>query len=358
MPKHALVFVHGMGDFADGWHKDAWDVLTSAFAHYDAFKGRAVLSDLVEPVPTIYSTLLVNLREQWKSDAKSFKDTLVNQMDRADVSESANVQKQVDTVANYAGAGKDSFIWTHAMDVVLYRFESTIRQATNVSLARQILDRATTMDFSGWSIVAHSMGTAVAHNTLQALYTTPLVDGKPPLKTVETRPKVLAMIANVSRVLQLPALKVFSSNVCPGSPLLDRACDTYLNVRHQWDPFTVPQPFLPDPSWPDPVTFNSSQYQHIRPSHLVLKQYKEVHDLDFYLKNPRVHVPIFRGIFGQDVIPDAELTAACQQFDSAILEDNTNDVRNALDQIQPSASDSWPQLIQVLFKLYGMGGVP
>jgi hypothetical protein len=356
MAKHALVFVHGMGEYKDGWHTTAMTVLSTAFSEYEAFKNTP-FTELVEAVPTNYSTLFTELRAQWKNEVGAIKTTLGQQLEAIDKAERAKVEKEIDNVADKIGAGADTFAWTHAMDVVLYRFFALTRHAVNVDLAQQIMAKATKMPSEGWSLIAHSLGTAVTHNTLHALYTTQLVPGQPPLKPMETRPKVLAMVANVSRVTQLPDLKVFNSKVCPGSALLDRACQIYLNVRHQWDPFTIPQPFIPDAGWPDVVTFHSSQYQHIRPSHLRLKKYMDVHDLDHYLINPRVHVPIFRGIFGDGVIPDAELALACEKFDAGVVVANTNDIRDELDKLLPAAADQWPKLLMLIFKLFAKGAV-
>jgi hypothetical protein len=356
MAKHALVFVHGMGEFSGEWHAPAWAVLRTAFGEYESFKGK-LLDDFVTPVPTNYSDLFADLRQQWKDDVSLLKVTLGNQIDSDDKAERARVDKEVDNIAAKIGAGADTFVWTHAMDLVLYRFFSLVRHAVNVSLAQQIIAKATAMEFNGWSVVAHSLGTAVTHNTLHALYNTQLIPGQPPLQTVETRPKMLAMVANISRVLQLPGLKVYSSKVCPGSALVGRVCQTYLNIRHQWDPFTIPQPFKPDPGWPDAVAFNSTQYQHIQPSHLLLQKYMEVHDLDHYLKNPRVHVPIFRSIFGDGIIPPREFEAACHRFDSAVVGNNVNEIRDQLDKLLPAGSDSWPTVVRLLFKLFDKGNV-
>jgi hypothetical protein len=357
MANHALVFVHGMGEYDNTWHEGAWAVLRTAYGEYAAFRGTA-LEDRVTPIPTVYADFFTKLSDQWKSDVAAIKGVLGNELEEGDKSERTRIEKEIDNVANKIGAGADTFAWTHAMDVVLYRFLSLTRQKTNVSLAKQIVEKATTMDFKGWSVVAHSLGTAVLHNTLHALYNTELIPGKPPLKAVETRPKVLAMVANVSRVLQLPGAKVFSTKVAPGSALLERLCETYLNIRHKWDPFTIPQPFLPDPDWPDVPTFHSKRYQHIQPSHLNLKTYMDVHDLEHYLKSPRVHVPIFRGIFGEAMIPDDEFAAACDRFDSGVLDANTNAIRDELDSLLPAGSDNWIMLLRMLFKLVEKGEAP
>jgi hypothetical protein len=82
-----------------------------------------------------------------------------------------------------------------------------------------------------------------------------------------------------------------------------------------------------------------------------------VHDLDHYLKNPRVHVPIFRSIFGEGIILQPELETACHRFDSAVVGDNVNDIRDELDKLLPAGSDSWPTVVRLLFKLFDKGSV-
>jgi len=352
MAKHALVFIHGMGEQTADWHQPALKVLSDAFPMYDSFKGSSFL-DFVEPIPVLYSDLFSELRETWKTDVGQIKTILGAQLDAADVPQRQSIEQQIDSVATSIGAGTDTFVWTHAMDVVLYRFFKLVRQAVDIKVANQML-AATDMKFSSWSIIAHSLGTAVTHNTLQKLYTTGLIAGQPPLKTQETRPRVLAMVANVSRVLQLPTVKVFSSKVMPGPALQDRACDTYLNARHVFDPFMYPQPFEPDHTWPTPDTFDPTQYQHIRPTNIALDRLIDVHDLENYLQNPRVHVPIFRGIVGSASISADEFAAACSKFDQKIASNEIDSIRDALEKKLPAKNTDWPTLLQSLFDLTGL----
>jgi hypothetical protein len=350
MAKHALVFVHGMGEHKEGWHAPALKVLTEAMPKYAAFSGTQ-LSDFFTPMPILYSDFYTKLRETWKTSVAAIKVELSTELEAADVPDRESINSEFDSVANAIGAGADSFVWTHAMDVVLYRFFSLTRQKVNVHVASQMM-AATGMKFSAWSVIAHSLGTSVAHNTLHALYTTNLI-GKP-LTPSETRPKVLAMVANVSRVLQLPAMKVFQSKVMPGPPQLGRACETYLNCRHLFDPFMFPQPFEPDSSWPTPNTFEPNQYQHIRPSHLVINQLRNVHDLEHYLANPRVHVPIFRGVIGDSSIPEPEFQKACADFDAKQAQTNVDAIRDALQGLIPNKNTGWKQLLKTLFDLSGL----
>jgi hypothetical protein len=352
MAKHALVFIHGMGEQKAGWHAPALQVLTDAFGTYELLKGKSLL-DFVEPVPVLYADFFTQLRQVWKTDVGQIKQALAQEMEAADTPQRQAVNDRFDSIANAIGAGTDSFVWTHAMDVVLYRFFSLSRQRVNISVGKQIT-AAADMKYSGWSVIAHSLGTAVAHNTLNALYSTELVTGQPPLKPQETRPKVLAMVANVSRVLQLPAVKVFSSLVVPGPATLGRVCDTYLNVRHLFDPFTFPQPFEPDHTWPPPDTFAAFQYQDIRPSNIDIKKLTDVHNLENYLMNPRVHVPIFRGILGANAIPEPEFTDVCTAFDKKIAQAELDAIRHALEQTIPLKTSDWPQILQTVFDLSGL----
>jgi hypothetical protein len=350
MAKHALVFIHGMGEQKAGWHTPALDVLKAALPNYATFKG-VKLTDIIEPMPVLYSSFFTQLRETWKTDLSGIKAELSKQLEAADTPDREKVNAEFDSIAKAIGAGADNFIWTHAMDVVLYRFFRLARQQVNVKVANQMM-AASDKKFTGWSVIAHSLGTGVAHNTLHTLYT----DGisGPPLKPQETRPKVLAMVANVSRVLQLPTIKVFESKVMPGAAKFGRACDTYLNCRHLFDPFTFPQPFEPDSSWPTPGTFKASQYQHVRPSHLVINQLRNVHDLEHYLANPRVHVPIFRGIVGDSSIPPAEFDKACADFDDEQSKTNVDVIRDALQNMIPNKNEDWKRLLKTLFDLSGL----
>jgi len=340
-----------MGDQQDGWHLPAIKVLESAFGTFSTFKGHA-FSDSFEPISVGYADIFVNLRKRWKDDVAGIKDVFSNELEDADAAEKKKVEKRIDDIGSMIGAGGDGFFKTHAMDVLLYRFFSLLRHAVNVAVAEEFLQNAGSK-FDTWSVIAHSLGTAVTHNTLHALYNTPdLVKGRDKLSPEITRPKVLMMVANVSRVLQLPALKVFDSDVRPGPAVAHCLCDTYLNVRHKLDPFTMPQPFDPDPIWPDVTTSHTLAVQHIRPEHLLISQANQVHDLEHYLRNPRVHAPLFRAILGTDLISDDEIRQKSIEFDAVTDKDNTNELRHLLDKLLPSPSSEWPALIELLLKLF------
>jgi len=338
-----------MGDPEAGWHLPAVEVLESAFREFESFKG-AAFSEFFEPVEISYGAAFADLRKTWKADVAGIKGVLATQIDAKDAAEKKKVEKRLDDVSTAILAGEDDFFATHAMDVVLYRFFSLVRNRVNVMLAEKFLESAGS-EFKSWSIVAHSLGTAVTHNSLHALYNTPNLGGmQGKLSPDLTRPKVLMMVANVSRVLQLPTLKAFDSAVRPGPAVSGCLCGTYLNVRHKLDPFTFPQPFDPDPIWPDVTTSHSLNYQHIRPGHLLISKAADVHDLDHYLRNPLVHAALFRAILGTDLISDLEIEKKSLEFDAATDRDNTNSLRHLIESKLPAPSDDWTALIKLLLE--------
>lgn len=350
--KHLLFFIHGMGRQDATWHEKGLKALKAAFVEYPTLKTHFSFDNLFEPVPVVYDNEFEDLRKRWRDDVAGVTSALSAGIDSEDIGQSAKIEKQIGDIHSWVGGGGDNFFTTAAMDVLLYRFFKTVRMNVNVQVAHQIVQRVTGEGpgLPSWSVLAHSLGTAVAHNTLNAVYSTSFPGGET-LHVHDTRPNVLMMVANVSRVLQLPSVPVFSSRVQPGSVLSGRCCRVYLNARHRLDPFMKPKPFKPD-SWPDPVIFNSDQYQHLEPSHFVLDKLLDVHNFDHYLINPRVHVPLFRALLNnEDLISDDEFKKAKERFDAETNTSNSALFRDRLEELQASIPDDWRAFLTILKKL-------
>ncbi len=346
MAKHILFCIHGMGEHDKTWQEAGLKVLKSAFDEYPLLKKNLKFDDVFDVVPLLYSDEFDQLRERWATDLGAVKQALGNQLEADDTSERQRLERKMDDIAEWAGGGGDTFFATHAMDVLLYRFFKTVRMNVHVQIADQILAKLTkAASTPSWSVLAHSMGTAVVHNTLHAMYESKLNGHS--LRVEDTRPRVIAMVANVGRVLQLPALPVYKSRVQPGSVLARRCCMFYLNIRHRLDPFTVPKPFDPD-SWPDPKIFNSRQYQHIRPSHFLLDKPEQVHDFDHYLRNPRVNGRLFQTLLGEDLVPDSDIAAAIATFDAQVVNDATDALRDAVEALLPARFQDWRAIVDDL----------
>jgi hypothetical protein len=84
-------------------------------------------------------------------------------------------------------------------------------------------------------------------------------------------------------------------------------CASYYNIDHALDPFPMVAPFAPD-GWETPPT-------NIRARHF---RDWNVHDLEHYLDNPAVHVPLLRKLAGRRVVGRADerdAVANYAQFD-------------------------------------------
>ena len=357
MAKHLIFFVHGMGTPSDDWYTAGASALRNSFTSYQANK-KLSYDDLFEHKALMYGNIFSDWHERMTNDFTAFKKTLVADMESEDKTRfEKSVKSRLDNISKYIGAGDSGFLWTHALDVILYRFSSTIRMAVDVRVATQ-LTGALRSGFRTWSIVGHSLGTSVVHNSLNSLYSTGFLrkDGSriTPLNAKETRPEALVMVANVSRVLQRPGAKVYDTKVKPGSAYSGRLCASYLNIRHRYDPFTVAKPFDPDSKWIGPKTFESQDYQHIQPSHVAFNESElgKVHGLEHYLINPRVHVPIFREILGRHIILSDEFESQRDKFDEQFSNDRTDKIRKRLENMFPhTTKGNWDSLVSVIRSL-------
>ena len=235
----------------------------------------------------------------------------------------------------------DSFLQTHILDVVHYRFIDTVRERVKGSVSRQITARLSKAP-SGtpWSVVAHSLGTSVTHDALHAL-AIPKSHGVPSVKKAH----VVAMLANVSRTLQTD-IKAYASNVRPGGADQPGVTGHFLNARHRFDPIPAFWPFAPGPEWPTPAIHGSGRFGHHDLSAITDWN---VHAMEHYLGDPDCYVPLFRKLTMPDLIPETEARAlreayVARQLATAAL----RKVRTRLEALMPSPAAEWDDFLRVL----------
>ncbi len=355
MSRHLLFFVHGMGSHDHTWHQSAFDVLSRAHDQYPSLN-RLTLAQRVVPIPIVYD----DLHEKWRTDAgrdfAAFRSALLARAAVDNGGEARSLDSQLDRFGRWAGLDAEPhFLWSHVADVLLYRWVSLMRTPVDASVAGQIVNALVQHDFPEWSVIAHSLGTSVIHNVLHMLYTSSF-NGAGPLSPGHTRPRMLAMVANVSRVLERPGARVYRTQVRPQLPPADGLCRTYLNIRHQFDPVVLPHPFIPDvPSWlGQGMPVENAPYQHIEPRHLHFHNdgLIRVHDLDHHLLNPDVHVPIFRALFGASRITPAHHQQALGNFRQIENPDLSAIVQDRLRPILAMGKTEPRTLISVLMGLH------
>jgi hypothetical protein len=363
MAKHYLFLVHGMGDFADDWSKGARKLLADIHDTYRAEynKGRAPIdqwpafADIFEVKELNYNRFFESLRESWKKAGKAVSDQIVKSKSGAD----ANEKQRLDEVNKYVGAllkkpSGDEFWATHALDVVLYRFCAGVAQRIRVDLAKSILttlDKAPASGTVRWSILGHSLGTSVVHDTLHAIFSNPKTTAKD-----KPRATLVAMFANVSRLLEQkkPPVDVYESEVFPNTNSIRGACDYYLNAWHQWDPIPRVRPFEPWATWPDADTRTNGRYLD---RDLSVVTSKEIHSLEHHLLDPRVHVPLFRCLTGNTVAFSKEIEERDQaSYAAQHPPESFLGLLQELKKVRATESDGWPKILDAVRGTLKAGG--
>lgn len=344
MPKQIVFLVHGMGSHAQGWSQPVQAQLRELYQGFDGL-AQMPFEQRFELTEVRYDDIFEDIRKQWQKDMAAVLAVMGKQ------------GLDSDAVDLLTKAGKtpaaDNFLWTHVLDVLFYRFVPTVREAVRTRVALQILDAIRKTPDTGairWSVLAHSLGTAVTHDAIDALYRTPIPGEQHPLSPNDTRANLVMMVANVSRVLQTDA-NVYEGFVRPAlTPDPGRACGWLLTTRHKWDPFPAPKRFDPDKSWPDPATRGAGRFQSIVVEHILEK---DIHGFGHYLMNPEVHVPMFRAMTAPYMITDEENQARVEAFRArSAASPMAAKIGKKLEELLPADNAGWREFIDALIR-YG-----
>lgn len=341
MAKPILFVVHGMGKHKSGWEKEIKDTLGTALGQYDAFEG-STLNSWLKIVPITYDDEFDRLRKLWKDDAAK----VIKKMQAPDASDKYKLLlgsfEGEKLLQIQSSLNDDNFFNTHVLDVLLYRF-TALGEKIRVKVAKQIVSTllAETEAVPNWSIMAHSLGTSVTHDTLHALYAEKIWrEGKVKKLFVPNQYKAHCVItlANVSRVLQSRA-KVYNSRVKPGAGGM---CNYFINAYHQLDPFARVKQFEPGDEWLEGQN-DAELFTNISTN--VINQVN-VHGYTHYLENPKVHVPIFRKLIGEDAIDNDEMKQAYKEFFDNSPNADYKDLRNKLKSLNIGEPESFQAVLE------------
>jgi len=340
-----VFLVHGMGHHPDNWHTDVAATLKRLYSKYrlsrQPFEQRFALK------PISYDGVFRRLVESWQQNANALGAV-------ADAVGANEVSNLVGWLRN-AGAVSGNAIWTHAADVLMYRLFFTVRQEIKTHVASQIASEIKKLNASErWSVIAHSLGTAVTHDSLDMLWTGTQEDGSPTgFEPRHEQARVVAMVANVSRVLQTVP-KVYDGTVKPGRAGQNgRGCLNYMTCRHVLDPFCIPKMFRPI-NWPDAAAVERGIYQYIEVDHI---HDINVHDFSHYLKHPRIHIPLFRKLAGFDsAVTKAEEDEALSSFKKfgQLSQSVSIDIKEKLEEMSPGISEDWTAYKSIWDEFFGL----
>lgn len=290
MAKHVCFLVHGVGTHEPVWAEAVHgpiETLKEASRQYAYFQDRP-LEDKVDFVLLHYDDVFSDAVARWRADAAAIQGLGL-----------AGPAESLFPWLPAADSEAQSFWWTHVADVALYRLTRTYRQQVRTRVLEQMASRVEAEPGPPrCSVLAHSLGTAVAHDCLHLLGTVRWGGNANPMSPRHWRFENFFMVANTSRLLQTDdsqVKKAYESIVRPGA-VEDPAsyCAAYWNFRHEADPIPYPRMF-------EPVGWKG--YTGVAVRHFLDPN---IHALSHYLLHPRVHIPILRRLVHSRVVTPAE----------------------------------------------------
>lgn len=234
MNKPMVLVIHGMGTHKPGETKQlVIDGLNNAAKNFNM--QNFDIEEKVEFFQFNYSNFLDEIRLKDAEHASQIKTHI-------DLLKGHGLGEKVATELTnaFAGFGEDKMFNTHWLDVIYYGLNYW-GEKIRVDLAKQLNDLMIerTLRNRPLHIIAHSLGSAVLHDTLAKIYRNDvdIHSNVPQLDTNRFKIESTWMVANVSRLLNL-----LNDIADPNHSIVNSdpsGCTKYLyNVRNEFDPFT------------------------------------------------------------------------------------------------------------------------
>lgn len=294
MSRHLIFLVHGAGTYTkDGkanpqsqWFLDCEKSIKDAFNSYPTLAAKDFDKNF-QFHHIVYDDLFHQMVQAWQNNAKVYSPIF---------GAGSSGAKLVDFFKN-AGKTTDNFLWTNAADLFLYAAfgegSRLVRPLVIENVRAQLTTALLEKEPPSWSVIAHSLGTAVTHDVLSQMSQSDEFEAY-------GRAKAVAMIANLSKVLEDSEFggKVYGSSVHPGG-----ITEYYLSAVHAWDPVSLFQEFSPpgQPGWRNEDGFD--KVHGLR--HFVFdgpdatipglsKLTPVTHNFGHYFAHPKVHLSYFK----------------------------------------------------------------
>lgn len=331
---HTLILLHGMGKPESAMFED-WE--TSLANLHDSYAEPGdEFANQFKCVPINYDSFFEDRRKAWLEQVKKILDSgvalPVNDL----------------TLEDLEPITEDNFFATHLMDVLLYRFDSLVADEIRDHVCERMLHVIRNRPAgTKVSILAHSLGTSIAHDAINVMYHPPQGHPKAKLTTGNFRFHAIIQLANVSRALETK-WSAFNSFVQPG--VADSGDGQYATTRmlsasHKFDPLTALRGFTPIDNWPNAETVKEKRVVLATPS---IIRHWNVHDFSHYLNDPRVHIPMFRFLRTKGFISEARETQTYFQFDSDNPITKFDEYRRELRTLLTEDDNfSWKRLVEV-----------
>ena len=306
-----IVLVHGMGTHDEATFKKTVTEPLNKASNY--FKSIGKFEDNVTLHYIDYNSVFEEVREK-------IAETEISDLQ----TKFPNAPSLITSLNKFHGKfDNDSFFYTHWLDVLIYR--SFYKDAIQACVAKQLLEatRKAIDDAADIHILCHSLGTAVVHDTLHKLYINDIDSsvGENLLSSGLNRIKSITMVANVSQLLEVGA-NPYVSAVKPG---VGGICDFFINCHHVLDPIPSIEKFDPGAHW---LGTNTSEFKNISIKGV---ERANVHDLDHYLANPRIFIPLLYCLFqGKIFTKQSEVEKAYSEHDQTTMQGRFDKLREEL----------------------------
>lgn len=335
-----IVLIHGMGDHTkDSFKAQFVNACNEAFNLYPSLKGKDI-NDFVNIHPVGYNHIFDTHRAAMADRAKNLQERLdgLGGLLKNSMVSLTNKLNKID-----AKLGDDDFYVTHWLDVFFYRY-TVLGEDVRIEVGKGILDALDKEESQNVHVLGHSLGTAVAHDTLAKLYSKAFIPNKTDyLSTTMNKFGSLHMVANTSRVLETPEItSVYDSVVKPGA---GGCCSRYREYKHVFDPITWVRPFTPSDNngWISHDSFQLRRYELITNTSITNK-HGNTHAIEHYLLNPNVHLPLFKYVCNIRLDDDEKQTGH-DAYIAQTMSGVARDLEDALDNLRVHNQDSVESLI-------------
>lgn len=312
-----IIFLHGMGEHTKE------NFLNTFFTPIDKAAGHfSCLSPLADNVVAHY----IDYNERIKDVRKFMGEASIDSLN-ARFPGAPSIVAKINKLNNQF-AHDDSFWFTHFLDVAIYR--SFFADAIKATVGKQLVQamQAATNAKQDIHIVCHSLGTAVGHDVLHALYTNSLHDeqGVPLLSAGLNKIRSITMVANVCAIpLPITTTNPYNSVVKSGK---NGICDYFLSCRHILDPFASIFKFKPENYW------SNDEADAFKNKVIKGVERANVHDMDHYFNDPSIFVPFFMNVYGM------KFKTKAGEMDAAIAAHAATTVQGKFDLLKKTLEDA------------------
>jgi hypothetical protein len=350
---HHILCIHGIGKHTNDWTKRKSDgdisfktLMKQCWEAYDS--NTDAFSDVATIHSIHYDDEINKIFRSWEEEAEKLKSGLAGapllQSEAAWFIDAIEKSK--------AETGDNNALYTHMMDLLLFVGSPTIQDRLITYVGKQVAEFiANNAQGNEISIIGHSMGTAVLHKVIKAYFNEGIIGRSGTRHTAkgDFYFDSVSMVANVSYALSRDKENHYQGIARPSSEVGKGASLKWLNINHRLDPVGQFLPFdYRQDDWLDPVIESLGFFRDIELSRITSKN---IHSINHYFRDPRVHVPFFNVVLQAD-ISQQELNDAVKKHEELSIQGGFITLRSSFKALDVRELDSFKEFYSNLKAFY------